>query len=140
MRVYKVNKLIHFVSTLSLAFHQRVSDILFHPTQPYLAVQSHDRSIEVFTIRTVEELRKKQARQRKREREKKKERAEEVDNKLSDMTNEGGGGMVEVTLVDLLTSHVIVRASGKVRSLDFGVRGSASRKPDSQVSCHVTHR
>ena len=65
--------MIHPVTTLPLSSNHRVSQIAFHPTKPYLAVQSHDRSVEIFRIRTEEEVRKKQARRKKRAEEKKKQ-------------------------------------------------------------------
>ena len=50
--------MIHPVTTLSLSSKHRVSQITFHPSQPYVSVQSHDRSVEIFRIRTEEEVRK----------------------------------------------------------------------------------
>lgn len=67
----EIDKIIHFTASFPLALHHRVSRVLFHPYQPYLAVQSHERSVEVFRIRTEEEVRKKELRRRKREKEKK---------------------------------------------------------------------
>jgi U3 small nucleolar RNA-associated protein 12 len=103
---------IHPVADLPLSSRHRVSQITFHPSQPYLAVQSHDRSVEIFRIRSEDEVRKKQARRKKRAKEK-----------------SGTGGQVEsamnvedemeIKLVDLFTPHIIVRASGKIRSFDF---------------------
>jgi U3 small nucleolar RNA-associated protein 12 len=105
--------MIHSVTSLPLSSRHRVSQIMFHPTQPYLAVQSHDRSVEIFRIRTEEEVRKKQARRKKRSKEKKK--AKEAENQDSD-----GDSEVEIKLVDLFTPYLVVRASGKIRSFDFG--------------------
>lgn len=79
-------------------------------------MQSHDRSVELFRIRTEEEVQKKQLRRKKRAKEKKDKQqsiSEKADNeKLEDD---------EITLVSLFTPHVIVRASKKIRSFDFGV-------------------
>ncbi|KAF9502801.1 hypothetical protein BS47DRAFT_1370007, partial [Hydnum rufescens UP504] len=49
-----------------LPSRHRVSQIALHPNQPYLAVQSHDRSVEIFR----DEVRKKQVRRQKRDEEK----------------------------------------------------------------------
>jgi U3 small nucleolar RNA-associated protein 12 len=111
-------KMIHGVANLPLSSNHRVSQITFHPTQPYLAVQSHDRSVEIFRIRTEEEVRKKQARRRKRAKEKKKEskgkgKAGEDEN-IDDENDE------EIQLVDLFTPYLVVRGSGKIRSFCFG--------------------
>ncbi|KAJ6599165.1 WD-repeat-containing protein [Mycena vulgaris] len=124
----EIVKMIHSVATLPLSAHHRVSQITFHPTQPYLAVQSHDRSVELFRIRTEEEVRKKQARRRKRAKEKKetkgKGKAEEDEN-MED-------GNDEIQLVDLFTPYLVVRASGKIRSFSFG-QDEASAKGGVQL-------
>ena len=76
--VDQVKKMIFLITTLPLSSKHRVSQITFHHSKPFLAVQSHDRSVEIFRIRTEEEVRKKQARRRKRAKEKK-EQAQEID-------------------------------------------------------------
>ncbi|KAG6855098.1 hypothetical protein C0991_006027 [Blastosporella zonata] len=111
----EVAKMIHPVSSLPLVSRHRVSQVAFHPSQPFLAVQSHDRSVEIFRIRSEEEVRKKQARRKKRAKEKK------VKGKNSDEKDDDGADEEEeVTLVDLFTPYLVVRASGKIRSFDFG--------------------
>ncbi|KIK65368.1 hypothetical protein GYMLUDRAFT_70477 [Collybiopsis luxurians FD-317 M1] len=111
----EIKKIIHPVATLPLSSRHRVSQISFHPTQPFFAVQSHDRSIEVFRIRTDEEVRKKQLRRKKRAAEKKGRQQSNVG-----MEDEEGEEIDELSLVDLFTPHVIIRASKKIRSFDFG--------------------
>ena len=94
----------------------RVSQLAFHPTAPFLAVQSHDKAIDVFRIRTEDEMRKKQARRQKRVKEKKAQKAgasQEAIQEEDDPTDK------EIPLVDLYTPYLIVRASGKIRSFDF---------------------
>lgn len=119
--------MIHPVTTLPLSSKHRVSQITFHPSRAYLAVQSHDRSVEIFRIRTEEEVRKKQARRKKRAKEKKEQakskgKAVEKD----DVDDAGDVGSDEVTIPDLFTPYLVVRASGKVRSFDFADEESAS--------------
>lgn len=106
--------MIHYVSSLPLSSRHRVSSVQFHPNHPYLAVQSHDKSVEIFRIRTEEEVRKKQARRKKREREKAKSHGKDTSEPAEpqDETPE---------LVSLFTPHVVIRASGKIRSFDFGI-------------------
>jgi U3 small nucleolar RNA-associated protein 12 len=96
-----------------------VSQVTFHPTQPFLAVQSHDRSVEIFRIRTEQEVLKKQARRRKRAKEKEKDGKAETG---KDVTKNDAHPEVDqdVKLVDLFTPHLIVRGSGKIRSFAFG--------------------
>nr|GAT54036.1 predicted protein [Mycena chlorophos] len=118
----EIAKMIHSVATLPLSSAHRVSQVTFHPNLPYLAVQSHDRSVEIFRVRTEEEVQKKKARRRKRAKEKKKSKgeAEEDDAMDQDVSD-------EIQLVDLFTPHLVVRASGKVRSFSFGPDEPGSR-------------
>jgi len=130
----QVAKVIHPVSTIPLASKHRVSQIQLHPTLPYLAVQSHDRSVEIFRIRSDEEVQKKQARRRKRTKEKKqqeKNRATypKMDEPGIDSENEE---TMESNIVDYFTPHLVVRASGKIRSFDFG-----SSNPTTKVAMQV---
>ncbi|TFK94701.1 WD40 repeat-like protein [Polyporus arcularius HHB13444] len=118
----EVTRFIHPVTTLPLASSHRVSQITFHPHKPYLAVQSHDKSVEVFRIRTEEEVKKKQARRRRRAKEKEQEKKEKGKKKDEDADAQVDGEPEEkaVELADLFQPYLIVRASGKVRSFDFG--------------------
>ncbi|KAK0468320.1 WD40-repeat-containing domain protein [Desarmillaria tabescens] len=118
----EVSKMITPLSSLPLSSNHRVSGIAFHPSKPYLAVQSHDRTVEIFRIRTEEEVLKKQARRRKRAKEKKEKLGKEGKDDLNEGTEEK-----DVALVDLFTPHVVVRASGKIRSFDFGGEGTAGK-------------
>ncbi len=99
-----------------------MSQITFHPHKPYLAVQSHDKSVEVFRIRTEEEVKKKQARRRRRAKEKEQEKKEKGKKKGEDADAQVDGEPEEkaVELADLFQPYLIVRASGKIRSFDFG--------------------
>ncbi|KAF9469098.1 WD-repeat-containing protein [Collybia nuda] len=115
----EVHKIIHPICPLPLSSKHRVSQILFHPTQPYLAVQSHDRSVEIFRIRTEEEVQKKQLRRKKRARERKGQEQDKGDARNAGIEQEKED-YHEVLLVDLFTPHLVIRASGKIRSFDFG--------------------
>lgn len=126
-------KMVHFVTTFSLSLHHRVSQILFHPSEPYLAVHSHERSIEVFRIRTEDEIRKKHARRRKREKEKKREKEMVTMAEPNDMADEDDAKLDEVALIDLFTPYLVVRANAKVRSFDFGTKGTGPHKSSVQV-------
>ena len=117
------------ITTLPLSSRNRVSQITFHRTQPYLAVQSHDRSVEIFRIRTEEEVRKKLARRKRRAREKKGKEAEP----------DGNDAETEVQLVDLFTPYLVVRATGKIRSFDFG-SDDTGHKGGTQVGRHFFPR
>ncbi|KAI0375739.1 WD-repeat-containing protein [Pilatotrama ljubarskyi] len=129
----EVTKFIHSVTTLPLASSHRVSQISFHPHKPYLAVQSHDKSVEVFRIRTEDEIKKKQARRRRRAKEKElekkgKKKAEDADTHMDAEHDEK-----DVDLADLFTPYLVVRASGKIRSFDFGDEEAAAAKGNTQL-------
>ena len=106
-----------------MASTHRVSQITFHPSRPYLAVQSHDRTVELFRIRTEDEIRKKQARRRKRQKEKeqakRKKAAEHDDDAHMQVDGDTEEANSNIELVDLFTPYLVVRASGKIRSFDF---------------------
>jgi U3 small nucleolar RNA-associated protein 12 len=89
-----------------------------------MAVQSHERSVEIFRIRTEDEVRKKQARRRKRVKEKEDKAKTKGKSKVfepEESTNE------PIELADLFTPYLIVRASGKIRSFAFGDEETTSR-------------
>ena len=127
--------MIHPITTLPLSSKHRVSQIMFHPARPYLAVQSHDRSVEIFRIRTEEEVRKKQARRKKRAKEKKQQA--KAQGKLKDdgeeEEEEADKGEEPIALPDLFTPYLVVRASGKVRSFDFADEENARNKANTQL-------
>ena len=129
--------MIQAAATLPLSSRHRVSQILFHDSHPYIAVQSHDRSIEIFRIRTEDEARKKQARRRKRAREKE-EKSKPKDRDRVDKVDDDELGESEVGLVDLFTPYLVIRASGKVRSFDFSPKDVTGQKAKVQVSCRLT--
>uniref|UniRef100_A0A0W0FCF7 Small-subunit processome Utp12 domain-containing protein n=1 Tax=Moniliophthora roreri TaxID=221103 RepID=A0A0W0FCF7_MONRR len=117
----EIAKAIHPIATLPLSAKHRVSQISFHHKHPFLAVQSHDRSVEIFRIRTEEEIRKKRLRRKKRAKEKKdKEPKDKVTSREEEKDDEDIVEDEEISLVDLFTPHTIVRATGKIRSFDFG--------------------
>jgi len=125
--------MIHPVTTIPLSSKHRVSQLLFHPLLQYLAVQSHDRSVEIFRVRTEGEVRKKQARRKKRAREKKKEKGQ----KYPDSGDEENEEEREIDLVELFTPYLIVRSSGKIRSFDFGGSAVTDSKGNAQVGHQI---
>ncbi|KDQ20509.1 hypothetical protein BOTBODRAFT_50600 [Botryobasidium botryosum FD-172 SS1] len=111
----ELTKMIHPLASLPLSVRHRVTQITFHPSQPLLAIQSHDRSVEIFRVRTEEEVKKKQARRQKREKEKGKAKKKGEAQEMVDAKSEEES----VGLVDLFTPYLVVRASGKIRSFSF---------------------
>jgi U3 small nucleolar RNA-associated protein 12 len=126
-----------------------VSQISFHSQQAYLAVQSHDRSVEVFRIRTEEEIRKKQLRRAKRAKEKKQQKQQELsqeNDKQADINTsiDQQDADEDIKLVDQFTPYLVIRTTGKIRSFNFG-SGDGGVKGGAQVgkhlySCFFSHR
>ncbi|PFH51427.1 hypothetical protein AMATHDRAFT_74976 [Amanita thiersii Skay4041] len=116
----EVAKAIHPITTLPLLSRSRISQVLFHPSQPYLAVQSHERSVEIFRIRSEEEILKKRARRRKRA----KERREKDEKAIEEVEKDKDE---EIKLIDLFTPYLIIRATGKIRSFCFDATESGTK-------------
>ncbi|KAI5123399.1 hypothetical protein M0805_006107 [Coniferiporia weirii] len=119
----EVSKMIRFVMVLPLSSRHRVFQVLFHRSRALLAVQCHDKTIDIFRIRTEEEIRKKQARRKRREREKIKAKGDDKSAKGKDGKDDAKDDMDvdsgQVGLTDLFTPYLVVRASGKIRSFSF---------------------
>ncbi len=124
----QLSKAIHPLSTPPLASPYRVSQIAFHPTLPYLFVQSNERSVEVFRVRSDDDIRKKQARRKKRADAK---AAMSKGEKVNDILDNGAE---EVELADLFTPYLIVRATGKIKS--FALPEETLTKGATQVRYH----
>lgn len=118
-----------------------MSQISFHSQQAYLAVQSHDRSVEVFRIRTEEEIRKKQLRRAKRAKEKKQQKQQELsqeNDKQADINTsiDQQDADEDIKLVDQFTPYLVIRTTGKIRSFNFG-SGDGGVKGGAQVGKHI---
>ncbi|CAE6448929.1 unnamed protein product [Rhizoctonia solani] len=114
----EIFKPIQPAGSLPLSTKHKVSQISRHPHLPYLAIQSHDRSVEIFRIRTEAEALKKQARRKKRAKEKAAKahtKGKPIDTEMEDDQEDTGA----IALENLFTPYLIVRASGKIRSFDF---------------------
>lgn len=106
-----------------------ITQITLHPTLPVLAVHSGERAIDVFRLRTEEELRKKLARRRRRDREKKekgkagkgkgKDKAVEGEDEDDAPEGEDAAEDGETEWRDRLAVWSTIRTSGKIRSFSF---------------------
>ncbi|KAG8693426.1 hypothetical protein FRC08_009115 [Ceratobasidium sp. 394] len=116
----ELSKPIQLAGSLPLSTKHRVAQISRHPSLPYLAIQSHDRSVEIFRVRTEVEALKKQARRKKRAKEKASKavaKGKDTDVVMADAQEDEESGVV--TQEDLFTPYLIIRASGKIRSFCF---------------------
>ncbi|KAL1919761.1 uncharacterized protein VTP21DRAFT_1692 [Calcarisporiella thermophila] len=99
---------------------ERVSEIRFHSSQKFLGVQVADRSVEIFRIRTEEEIRKKMARRKKRQREKAQKKGKsDKEKEEENMQVDGEEGDENIAASDEIAPYQIIRTPAKVRSFDF---------------------
>lgn len=143
----KLRRAIYPIAALTLptgSHTHNITQISLHPTLPVLAIHSGEKTIDVFRLRTEEELRKKLARRRRRDREKKKEaaakekgkgkgKADDQDEEMEDEA-EVEAEEVEIEWRDRLAVWSVLRAGGKIRSFAFAPETSKSSKGDVQVS------
>ncbi|KAK7542752.1 WD40-repeat-containing domain protein [Phyllosticta citribraziliensis] len=103
--------------TLHRQGKDRTLGIRFHPRLDYIAIHGSEKAVELWRIRSDEEVQKGLARKRKRRKEKLREKGEDVD-----MTD--ADDMASAGVADIFTPYVIVRTGGKVRSVEWTGRGS----------------
>ncbi|KAL7273608.1 beta transducin [Rhizina undulata] len=85
----------------------------FHPSSNFVATHGADKSVEIWRIRSEDEVKKALKRKRKRKEAKGDTVAEEVEN------------LANAEVSDIFVSHVIVRTGGKVRSVDWATKGGS---------------
>ncbi|KAL1637218.1 beta transducin [Neofusicoccum ribis] len=109
--------------TLYRTGKDRTIGISFHPKTDYIAIHGSEKAVELWRIRSDEEVQKSLARKKRRRKEKLRELKEkngDVDmadaDDLDDIATAGVG--------DIFVPYVIVRTGGKVRSVDWA-RGSS---------------
>ena len=88
----------------------RAQTVAFHPRGEYVAVHGAEKAVEIFRIRSTDEVQKSLARKRRRRKEKAAAAGETLED---DADMEGGAADVN----EVFVQHVIVRTGGKVRSV-----------------------
>lgn len=104
--------------TLQRQGRDRTLAIRFHPKQDYIAIHGSERAVELWRIRAGDEVHRHLQRKRRRKREK----AASAGEPLS-LESEDSLGLPDVG--DVFVPYVIVRTSGKVRSVDWSSRGGS---------------
>lgn len=99
----------------------RTTGVHFHPRSDYLAVHGSDKAIEVWRIRTTDELHKHMQRKRRRRREKAAATGAALMPEADDQV-----GTPEVG--DVFVPYTILRTGGKVRSCCWASPGSVTSK------------
>lgn len=97
----------------------RPSAIIFHPKRDLIAIHGSDKAVELFRIRSENEVQKSLARKRKRRKEKG-ESTTDADSGV-DVADDAEDSMdiSNATAADIFVSYVLVRTGGKVRSIDW---------------------
>lgn len=103
----------------------RATIVTFHPTSNFVASHGSDKNIEIWRIRTEDEVKK--ALKRKRKRKEAKGDKPEADTE----------SLANAEVGDVFVSYVTVRTGGKVRSVDWATRGGSKASDAVQllVSC-----
>lgn len=102
----------------------RTIGIVFHPSGDYIAAHGSDKAVEVWRIRTENEVQKTLARKRKRRREKVSAGADS-EGRLSLVSLDEGKNADDVAsahITDVIVPYVIIRTAGKVRSISWAGR------------------
>lgn len=90
----------------------RTTAIIFHPKRDLIAFHGSEKAVELWRIRSEDDIRKSINRKRKRKREKLGE-----DVPMEDDSNDID--LANVTITEVFVSHVILRTGGRVRSMDW---------------------
>jgi U3 small nucleolar RNA-associated protein 12 len=108
---------LHDRGTLHRQSKDRAVEVIFHPRRDYFAVHGIEKSVEIWRIRTEAEVKKSLARKRRRRREaeKKKGKTEPEEKEVA----EGEEDISQADISDVFAQHVIIRTTGKVRSVDW---------------------
>jgi U3 small nucleolar RNA-associated protein 12 len=117
-----------FLATRGILYRQgkdRTQGIAFYAKSDYIAVHGAEKAVEIWRVRSEEEVRKSLARKRRRKREKAKgevneeaPEANEADDKID---------IADAEIGEVIVPYVIVRTAGKVRSVSW-MRTRASKK------------
>lgn len=117
------NRYLHDRGPLQRQIKDRALEVSFHPRLDYFAVHGAAKAVEIWRIRSEDEVKKSLSRKRKRRRERQVEGqadadAIEQDDKADDISS--------AETSDFFVPYVTVRTGGKVRSIDW-MRGKDSK-------------
>lgn len=114
-------KYLHERGTLYRQGKDRTLGVVYHPRLGYIAVHGSEKSVELWRIRSEPEVLKILARKRKRQREKgaKVDSKEVLVNGDIALADDGGNNVSSADISEAIVPYVIVRTTGKVRSIDW---------------------
>lgn len=114
--------------TLYRQNRDKATSVTFHPSSNFFASHGADRSVEIWRIRTEDEVKKTLKRKRKRKEGKaEKESGEPVEAKPDNISNAEVG--------DIFVSYVTLRTGGRVRSVDWATRSGSKNAVQLLVAC-----
>lgn len=116
------NRFLHDRGTLQRQIKDKALEVSFHPRLDYFAVHGAAKAVELWRIRSEDEVRKSLARKRKRRREKQASEGQDQDADMDEASEDISKGETS----DFFVSYVTVRTAGKVRSIDW-VKGKDSK-------------
>ncbi|KAG0291825.1 hypothetical protein BGZ98_002857 [Dissophora globulifera] len=111
-----LTKAITFYGSIPRQSKERVTTLVFHASQQFLGCQASDKSIELFRIRSIDEIKKKMSRRKKRQREKQQALLKKGDTEGA-AAEEPVSETIEAT--DEITPWHVIRSTAKFRSFDF---------------------
>lgn len=111
------HRYLHSRGVLHRQGKDKSTGVSFHPRNDYFAIHGSEKAVEIWRIRTEDEVRKSLARKRKRRREKLSAAGEKVDVDME--LDEKSEDMSAAEITDFFVPYVIVRTGGKVRSFDW---------------------
>lgn len=118
---------VHFLQdrgTLHRNSKDRAVEVSFHPRRDYFAVHGVEKAVEIWRVRTDAEVKKSLARKKRRRREKlasNKTGKSNGDVEMADANDNDEDANVQPDISDVFAQHLIVRTTGKVRSVDWAV-------------------
>ncbi|KFY28896.1 hypothetical protein V493_02693 [Pseudogymnoascus sp. VKM F-4281 (FW-2241)] len=121
----------HYLTSRGLLHRQgkdKALEVSFHPKQDFFAVHGSEKAVEIWRIKSPEEVKKSLARKRKRRREKlvaAGKASEENDDKPDDVSS--------ADISEVFVPYVIVRTGGRVKSADW-ISGKSSKSVELLVS------
>ncbi len=101
----------------------RATEIIFHPRKDYFAVHGSEKAVEIWRIRNEAEIKKSLARKKRRRREKlAQKKGTRVNGEIEpDGEEDQDENVSRADVADVFAQHLIVRTSGKARSVDWAV-------------------
>ncbi|CAK7200532.1 beta transducin [Sporothrix eucalyptigena] len=115
----------------------RTVEISFHPRHDFFAVHGVEKAVEIWRIRSDAEIKRALARKRRRRRERQGKKKGDTETMEVEEEDEESIDTSNADVGEIFVQHVIVRTSGKVRSVDWAAP-TTSHKKDLQLLVGTT--